>query len=180
MDGPDGLNYYWHDLRKDKITFSKRQQGGGGVMFWGGIGGLGLTPLVKVEGRMNSVMYQQLLANNLIPNVNRISGRGWIFQQDGASCHRSHSTMNWLREQNIDTIEWPPYSPDMNITENLWGIMARQVYPDGKQYINVQELETACQLVWSQINQEYINMLFESMPRRVQELEMSRGGHTTY
>ena len=45
-------------------------------MFWGGIGGLGLTPLVKVEGRMNSVMYQQLLANNLIPNVNRISGRG--------------------------------------------------------------------------------------------------------
>ena len=35
VDGPDGFDYYWHDLRKEKLIFSKRQQGGGGVMIWG-------------------------------------------------------------------------------------------------------------------------------------------------
>ena len=27
LDGPDGFHCYWHDLRKDPITFSKRVQG---------------------------------------------------------------------------------------------------------------------------------------------------------
>jgi hypothetical protein len=32
LDGPDGLQYYWHDLRKEEQTFLSRQNGGGGVM----------------------------------------------------------------------------------------------------------------------------------------------------
>ena len=27
LDGPDGFAYYWHDLRKEKLIFSKRVQG---------------------------------------------------------------------------------------------------------------------------------------------------------
>jgi len=44
LDGPDGNQYYWHDKRKPKLRFTKRQQGGGGIMFWGGMGWNGLTP----------------------------------------------------------------------------------------------------------------------------------------
>ena len=32
LDGPDGIKYYWHDLRKEPKTFSKRQFGGGSLM----------------------------------------------------------------------------------------------------------------------------------------------------
>ena len=32
-------------------------------------------------------------------------------------------------------IIWPPNSPDLNPMENLWTIVKRKVYPDGKQYI---------------------------------------------
>jgi len=32
LDGPDGLNHYWHDLRKEPLTFSRRNFGGGSVM----------------------------------------------------------------------------------------------------------------------------------------------------
>jgi len=28
LDGPDGFQYYWHDLRKEELIFSKRPQGG--------------------------------------------------------------------------------------------------------------------------------------------------------
>ena len=35
LDGPDGFQYYWHDISKEKQLFSKRQNGGGSVMVWG-------------------------------------------------------------------------------------------------------------------------------------------------
>ncbi|UMM13991.1 hypothetical protein L5515_001994 [Caenorhabditis briggsae] len=35
LDGPDGFNSYWHDLKKDPLHFSKRNFGGGRLMVWG-------------------------------------------------------------------------------------------------------------------------------------------------
>lgn len=180
LDGPDGLNYYWHDCRKEKQRFSKRQQGGGGLMFWGGIGSAGKTPLVLVNGRMDSRMYQQCLRENLLPNAARIAGRNWIFQQDGASCHRSVSTVNWLNNHNVRRLPWAPYSPDMNIIENLWGVMVRAVYPDGKVYSSRETLEVACRRAWDEITQDLIDNLFNSINRRVEALRNARGGFTDY
>ena len=34
LDGPDGLAYKWHDLRKEKQWFSKMHSGGQSVMVW--------------------------------------------------------------------------------------------------------------------------------------------------
>ena len=34
LDGPGGIEFYWHDTRKEKRVFSRRQAGGGGVMVW--------------------------------------------------------------------------------------------------------------------------------------------------
>lgn len=180
LDGPDGLNCYWHDLRKEKLRFSKRQQGGGGIMFWGGIGSAGKTPLVRVNGKMDSRLYQQCLRENLLPNAVRIGGQNWIFQQDGASCHRSQSTKRWLTNHNVELLPWAPYSPDMNIVENLWGIMARMVYRDGKVYSSLQELETACRLAWDDITQDLIDNLFNSIERRIEALRNANGGFTEY
>uniref|UniRef100_A0A914DN91 Uncharacterized protein n=1 Tax=Acrobeloides nanus TaxID=290746 RepID=A0A914DN91_9BILA len=34
LDGPDGSRYYWHDPRKEKHVFSRRNFGGGNMMVW--------------------------------------------------------------------------------------------------------------------------------------------------
>jgi len=34
LDGPDGYQYYWRDLRKEKETYFTRHSGGGSVMVW--------------------------------------------------------------------------------------------------------------------------------------------------
>ncbi|GJQ84171.1 hypothetical protein Trydic_g15401 [Trypoxylus dichotomus] len=34
-DGPDGFQYYWHDLKKEPKVISRRSQGGRGAMVWG-------------------------------------------------------------------------------------------------------------------------------------------------
>jgi len=162
----------------------KRQQGGGGLMFWGGIGYQGKTNLVLIDGRQNGPKYQRMLTANLLPVSEEISGSTrrlkYTFQQDGASCHTSDSTMRYFQRQQITVLDWPAYSPDMNIIENLWGHMVREVYPGGKVYRNVNQLEVAVQRVWNDIPLEYVQNLFDSMPRRVDELVEARGGPTKY
>ena len=37
LNGPDGNQLYWHDLRTAPQYFSKRQSGGGSVMVCGGL-----------------------------------------------------------------------------------------------------------------------------------------------
>jgi hypothetical protein len=39
-------------------------------------------------------------------------------------------------------IDHPPVSPDLNPIENLWGIIVRNVYKDGRQYKAVNELSS--------------------------------------
>ncbi|KAF0710334.1 hypothetical protein AaE_012577 [Aphanomyces astaci] len=53
LDGPDGLQYYWHDLCKEDQSFSSRQNGGGSVMIWAGFSSEGLTEVAVLEGRQD-------------------------------------------------------------------------------------------------------------------------------
>lgn len=61
LDGSDGMQYYRHDLRKEKEIFFRRQNGGGGVMVWGGFSAAGKTSLALLTGRQNSINYQERL-----------------------------------------------------------------------------------------------------------------------
>ncbi|KAI8120489.1 Transposable element Tc3 transposase [Lucilia cuprina] len=45
LDGPDGFQYYWHDLQKDKEVRMSRNFGGGSLMIWGGFSIKGKLPL---------------------------------------------------------------------------------------------------------------------------------------
>lgn len=67
LDGPDGAAYYWADNRVEKRFFSKRQQGGGGVMVWGCFCWRGKPALVVIPRTMTSLNYCQLRAEHLLP-----------------------------------------------------------------------------------------------------------------
>jgi hypothetical protein len=38
-----------------------------------------------------------------------------VFQQDNAKIHTAADTMQWFEEHNIQVMEWPPNSPDLNL-----------------------------------------------------------------
>ncbi len=61
LDGPDGWNFYWHDLRKDPKYFQKLVQEGGSVMVWGAFSSNGKAELAFVDGCMDSLKYQVIL-----------------------------------------------------------------------------------------------------------------------
>jgi hypothetical protein len=55
LDGPDGMQYYWVDLRKELEIFSKNVHGGGSVIVWAAFSWDGTTDIVFVDGRLNSL-----------------------------------------------------------------------------------------------------------------------------
>jgi len=61
---------------------------------------------------------------------------GFFFQHDNASPHTAQITTEILEDEEVDVITWPALSPDLNPAENLWSLIARNVYTAGVQYEN--------------------------------------------
>ena len=97
LDGPDGIKYYWHDLRNNPKYLSKRAFGGGTLMVWGAFVGNQLINLGVSEHTMDSKEYIDMLEENLLPFVKR----GLKFMHDGASIHQSEINRNWLKEKKV-------------------------------------------------------------------------------
>lgn len=180
LDGPDGWNYYWHDLRKEPKYHKKRIQGGGSVMVWGAFGSNGKMELAFVDGRMDSPKYQAMLDTYLVPFGPIIGGQNWIFQQDNAPCHASKSTIEWFQGRNSRLLKWPSRSPDLDPIENLWGILVRTIYTNGRQFEDVRTLKQAILDAWEKLPLETLKKLVNSMQDRMFEVILKKGGATKY
>lgn len=180
LDGPDGCHYYWHDLSKEKKFKFSRNFGGGSLMVWAAFSAFGKTPILKVRGRMNSNQYIDMIEDVLINFSDEKMDGDFIFQQDNASIHVSKLSREWFQSKEIDLLDWPACSPDLNPIENLWGILVRLVYQGGRQYKTVQELEVAINNSWREIRIGTLENLVNSMPNRVFEVINKNGKKTKY
>ena len=139
----------------------------------------GTGNLVKIDGRMNAAMYQDILAENLHASVKKLSmGRSWIFQQDNDPKHKAKSTTQWFKKKRVKVLEWPSQSPDLNIIEPLWGELKRRVH--ARQPNNLQVLESFCYEEWAKISPRTIQKLVQGYPKRLQAVIDAQGGNTKY
>lgn len=129
---------------------------------------------------MNSVRYIKILESHLLPAARAITGQDFIFQQDNAPCHTSKLVKAWLKRQKITSLIWPAYSPDLNPIENLWAILARKVYANGRQFKDIKSLKEAIVQSWGEIELETCQNLIKSMKNRIFDVIVGHGGHTKY
>ena len=180
FDGPDGFSYYFHDLRKEETILSRRRKDSGSTMVWGAISSKGVIDLVILEGRQDAEKYKELLIKEK-PKIRAVmKNQKYIFQQDNASIHTAKIIKEWFLSNKIDVMDWPSLSPDLNIIENVWGYLSRQVYANGKQYNTKEELKNSILDCWKKIPQDYIQKLYSSIPARIFEVIQKNGGSTHY
>jgi hypothetical protein len=169
LDGPDGFQTYWRDLRRPARQTKRRQAGGGSVMVWAGFSAAGKTKLAVLHGKQNSDDYVYTLSEFLLPYAHLHYGTDFTFQQDGASIHTSKRTKEFFDEEKVNVLPWTARSPDLNPIENLWSIRTRHVYANGRQFDNVRDLTAALYEAWDAIEMKVLTTLIESMPRRCKE-----------
>ena len=74
--------------------------------------------------------------------------------------------------------DWPPYSPDLNPIENIWGIIKTQLM---KKEINKRsELIKIIKEEYDSISEEIITRLVESFPSRLHQWIEKEGDRILY
>lgn len=179
----DGREKVWRrqgERYTDSCIARKTAFNGGGVMVWGGICSQGKTQLVVVNGNMNAVQYQQQILDPVAIPYLRTMGNNAIFQDDNARPHRARLITDHLAAENIERMDWPACSPDLNPIEMLWDQLGRAVRQRITRNSTIADLRHMLIEEWNAIPQDRIQRLVRSMRRRCVAVIQAAGGSTRY
>lgn len=183
--GSDGRQYCWRRPGEELVERAVQKtvkHGGGSLMVWGCITAQGVGRIYQVKGQMTATQYCQILSDALLGTLTdkSLKVEDVIFQQDNDSKHTARQTQSWLADHQIKTLPWPPQSPDMNPIEHCWEFLERRVRAQVPPPQTLDELWEVMQEKWVQLDAGLIQSLYESMPRRIEELQKARGMYTKY
>lgn len=127
---------------------------------------------------MDKIKYQGILESEMLSHAQENMPPGWIFQHDRDPKHTSNHVKTWLAGQNINILDWPAQSPDLNPIEHLWSVLDRQIRH--KKHSNLNDFMTSLQEEWKNISPDCIAKLVDSLPDRCRAVIASKGFPTKY
>lgn len=155
------------------------------IMVCGAVSYRGKSEVIIVDPqdvKMDSSRYQQVL-RQLFPSVRVMYPEDdWIFVQDSAPSHRSHSTQAFLMDETpsfIPADEWPPHSPDCNPLDFfVWNALREEVYRGrgGKGFDTIDELSFAAKEAWKTIPDNLIVKAIDRFIPRLAAISEEAGG----
>lgn len=78
--------------------------------------------------------------------------------------------------EHVEVLPWPARSPDLSIIEHVWDDIGRGLSPS----TNLRDLEGQLQQLWTNLPQERIQRLFDTIPNRIRACIAARGSATPY
>ncbi|KAI4895152.1 hypothetical protein NFI96_027349 [Prochilodus magdalenae] len=142
-----------------KNTIPTVKHGGGNLMFWGCFSANGPGNLLAVNGTMKKEQYIKILNNNIRQSAEKLGlGNRWTFQHDNDPKHTAKVVKKWLADKNINVLQWPSQSPDLNPIENLWRELKIRVM--ARRPSNLKELELITKDEWAKIPVETCKKLW--------------------
>lgn len=127
--------------------------------------------------------YRAMINEFLWPELDAMDVDDMWFQQDGATCHTAHATIEVLREKFNGRIisrnsehNWPPRSCDLTPLDFfLWGYLKSKVY-EGKPE-TIQELKAAIIATINTVEEQLCQRVIENVDKRNEVCLRSRGEH---
>jgi len=152
-----------------------------GVMLWGCITFNGVGTLAFVNSNINAEKYEEILEHNLWPAVARhFPQNNYFFQDDNAPVHRARSVMEYRCKNKIKTLTWPAESSDLNIIENVWHRLKRELQRNVEDVTDEASLKLTIRHVLEKLPVDYIQSLHFSIPRRILSVLRVMGNITKY
>lgn len=99
-----------------------------------------------------------------------------LFINDGTPAYKA--VTKFLNDQNINILEWPDNSSDLNPIENVWNFLKNKVQETRPS--NMNELKETVKTLWVTMDSNYFARLAESMPKRLEMVIQCKGDITKY
>jgi hypothetical protein len=124
---------------------------------------------------LNNFFYLFLLKKSIATKI--------IFQQDGASSHRSKKVTEWLNKKfpnkwigRRSALEWVHRSPDLTPLDFfLWGYVKQKVYQEP--IANLEDLREKITNTINSIQQQTIKNDFQEVSKRLILIQQHNGAH---
>jgi hypothetical protein len=183
--GSDGRKWVWKrkgEGLSDRTVSGTVKFGGGSIMIWGCMCWEGTGNACKINGKMNTDLYLQILEEDLMQSL-----EDWgktpeevIFQQDNDPKHKAKQSMEWLNNHFPQVMVWPAQSADLNPIEHLWFHLKKKLSTYEEPPKGMLELWERVEKEWAAIDKSVCQNLIASMPRRIEAVIKARGGYTKY
>jgi len=147
-----------------------------------------ILPDSEQEGKLTAMQYQDLVLDGELFDFWQASmeEEGYVMViEDGAPYHKGAASAR--REQykkngwtgwGLGT--WPASSLDLNSIENIWHILINNIQKRKVQPKNQEELIIAAKEKWTKLDLDKVNILIDSMPRRIAAVREANGGPSGY
>jgi len=131
---------------------------------------------------MDAALYVQIMKKELLDSIKyyELDQEEVIFQQDNDPKHTSKLAMDALEELNLNVLEWPSQSPDLNPIELYWGHVARELKRRTGLITNKDDLWEELQKILVEPNRDLCRKLIGTMPRRIIDVIKAKGGYTKW
>jgi transposase len=183
--GSDGRKWVWKKAGEglsDRLIEGTVKFGGGSVMVWGCMFWDGPGYACKIDGRMDGDLYVKIMEEDLKASMDYYgkNPQNVVFQQDNDPKHTCKKAKTWFQNSNLEVMEWPAQSPDLNPIEHLWSHLKKKLGEYENPPTGITELWERVEKEWNDIPTSVCQNLIESMPRRVSAVLSAKGGYTKY